>query len=140
MNNSRITVALILLGSILLAPATAWCHSHSGLAFGFGLSGGYGLGYYGRVPYLPYYGYPSGYGFAPWTGFGPGYGYSYPPVVVAPTPPSVYIQQPQVMPPQPQAPAPAGYYWHYCRDPEAYYPYVTNCPGRWLRVLPQPDQ
>jgi hypothetical protein len=138
MNNSRIPVALILLGSLLLTPATAWCHSHSGLAFGLGLLGGYGLGYYGRVPYLSYYGYPSGYGFAPWTGFGPGYGYSYPPVIVAPTPPPVYIQQPQVMPPQPQAPA--GYYWHYCRDPKGYYPYVTNCPGGWLRVLPQPDQ
>jgi hypothetical protein len=39
MNNSRIPVALILLGSLLLTPATAWCHSHSGLAFGLGLLG-----------------------------------------------------------------------------------------------------
>ena len=72
------------------------------------------------------------------SGFGPGYGYSYPPVVVAPSPPPVYIQQQQGMPPQPSALA--NYYWHYCLDPEGYYPYVTNCPGGWLRVLPQPDQ
>ena len=135
---ARISIALVLLGSISVTPATAWSHPHSGLVFGLGLLSGYSLGYYGGAPYVPYYGYPPGYGFAPWIGFGPGYGYSYPPVVGAPSPPPVYIQQQQGMPPQPSAPA--SYYWHYCRDPEGYYPYIRNCPGGWLQVAPQPDQ
>jgi hypothetical protein len=136
MNNTRIPIALVLLGSTLIAPTVAWSHSYSGLAFGLGLLGGYSLGYYGSAPYLPYYDYPSGYGFAPWYGFGPSYsyGYSYPPVIMTPSPPPVYIQPQQVMPPQPQPPA--DYYWHYCRDPEGYYPYVRICPGGWLRVAP----
>ena len=137
MNNTRIPIALVLLGSTLITPAIAWSHSHAGLAFGLGLLGGYSLGYYGRASY---YGYPSGYEFVPWYGFVPSYsyGYSYPPVIMTPSPPPVYIQQQQVMPPQPQVPA--DYYWHYCRDREGYYPYVRNCPGGWLRVAPQPDQ
>ncbi|PTR14829.1 hypothetical protein C8R31_105188 [Nitrosospira sp. Nsp2] len=140
MNNARISIALVLLGSILVTPAIAWSQSHSGLAFGLGFLGGHGSGYYGRVPYFPYDGYPPRYGFTPWYGFGPYYSYgsSYPPVVVEPSPPPVYIQQQQVSPPQPRAPA--AYYWHYCHDPEGYYPYVTNCPGGWLQVVPRPDQ
>jgi hypothetical protein len=139
MNNARISIALVLLGSILVTPAIACGHSHSGLAFGLGLSAGYGLGYYGRPAYLSYDRYPPRYGFTPWYGFGPGYsyGYSYPPVIAVPSPPPVYIQQQQVSPSQPQSPA--GHYWHYCRDPEGYYPYVRNCPGGWLQVAPQPD-
>jgi hypothetical protein len=31
-------------------------------------------------------------------------------------------------------------YWHYCRNPEGYYPYVKNCPNGWLQVAPQPGQ
>ena len=41
-------------------------------------------------------------------------------------------------PPQPQPQA--SNYWHYCRNPEGYYPYVKNCPEGWLQVAPQPDQ
>ena len=28
-------------------------------------------------------------------------------------------------------------YWHYCTEPQGYYPYVTNCRGTWLPVVPQ---
>lgn len=67
--------------------------------------------------------------------------YGYPPVVAVPQVPPVYIQQqpPQaaVQPPPPQAPA---NYWHYCRNPEGYYPYVKKCPDGWLQVAPQPAQ
>jgi hypothetical protein len=143
--NISYLITLVLAGSISAGPAVAdrgyfhgGGHSHSGLAFGLGLSGGYSLGYFGRAPYLAYYGYPRGYGFTPWYGFGPVYGYGYPPIVVAPPPP-VYIQQPQQLLPS-QNQAPASNYWHYCRNPEGYYPYVINCAGDWLRVLPQPDQ
>ncbi|RFC32400.1 MAG: hypothetical protein DID92_2727745393 [Candidatus Nitrotoga sp. SPKER] len=29
-------------------------------------------------------------------------------------------------------------WWYYCVDAKAYYPYVNQCPGGWLRVAPQP--
>ena len=48
-----------------------------------------------------------------------------PPVVVESSPP-VYVQQG----PQPQ-------YWYYCQSSQAYYPYVKECPGGWLQVVPQ---
>lgn len=121
-------------------------HTHNpGFALGLGVLTGYGLGYYGRAPYFPpyyrhgpgyglgMYGYPS-YGFVPWYGFTPGY--AYPPVVAVPSAPPVYIQQPQAIQPQPQA----DNYWHYCRNPEGYYPYVKSCPDGWLQVSPQPHQ
>lgn len=31
-----------------------------------------------------------------------------------------------------------GSWWYYCVDAKAYYPYVNQCPGGWLRVAPQP--
>ncbi len=40
------------------------------------------------------------------------------------------------------APAvPTGYveqtgYWYYCTDPEGYHPYVKDCPGGWMQVVP----
>jgi coproporphyrinogen III oxidase-like Fe-S oxidoreductase len=31
-------------------------------------------------------------------------------------------------------------YWHYCREPEGYYPQVQECPDGWETVAPQtPD-
>lgn len=58
-----------------------------------------------------------------------------PPVYVQPPPvyrpPEVYIQQP------PPAPPEQGY-WYYCEGAKAYYPYVKECPGGWMKVLPQP--
>jgi hypothetical protein len=121
-----------------------------GLAFGLGVWGGYGLGYYGRAPYYPPYyrygppygyapyGYPA-YGFSPWYGYTPGYAYPpMAPLVVTPAQPPVYIQQPPGIQSQHQPPAIS--YWHYCRNPEGYYPYVKNCTEGWLQVAPQPDQ
>ncbi|HEX9408094.1 MAG TPA: hypothetical protein VGA23_00415 [Methylomirabilota bacterium] len=29
-------------------------------------------------------------------------------------------------------------YWAYCQDPEGYYPYVQDCPGGWIPVVPTP--
>jgi len=49
--------------------------------------------------------------------------------VVAYTPPSVtYIER---------SPGEGGGYWYYCRSPDGYYPNVRNCPGGWLKVLPE---
>jgi len=80
-----------------------------------------------------------GYGFYGYGGYY-GYGlYDYPfyysPAVVL-APPStlpVFIQQEQPQTVQPQA-----NYWHYCQNPEGYYPYVRNCPGGWQQIAPQP--
>jgi hypothetical protein len=97
--------------------------------------GGVGLGYYGRAAYYPpAYGYGYGYGYG-----GMGYGYppvAYPPVVAVPAAPPVYIQREVAQAPQAQA----ANYWHYCRNPEGYYPYVKNCPEGWIQVAPQPAQ
>jgi hypothetical protein len=155
-----ICVALMLLGSVPLALAGRG-HGHHGhhhhghhhhrhgggyggygLALGMGLLG-YGLGYYGsRAPYYPpSYGYGNRYGYPP-VGYAPNYGYAQPygyaPAVVAPPAPSAYIQQQEVVQVQPQGQA--TNYWHYCRNPEGYYPYVKKCPDGWLQVAPQPGQ
>ncbi len=31
-----------------------------------------------------------------------------------------------------------GNYWYYCRKPEGYYPYIKECPGGWMKVIPPP--
>ncbi len=104
-------------------------HNHGGIGFyniggfypGFGFGGyGLGLGYYGGYGFgMPYYSR-----------------YTYPPMVAAPPAPTVYIQQQQQAavesPPRAQTD-----YWHYCRKPEGYYPYIKNCPDGWMQVVPQ---
>ena len=92
---------------------------HWEYGFGLGLGLGYGLGYYG----MPYYPYPY---------------YPYPPLVTAPARPIVYIQNGELPAPQPQTATQPQTYWHYCRNPDGYYPYVRDCPGGWERVSPQP--
>ena len=47
------------------------------------------------------------------------YSYAYP----------VYVQNPVYDQSQAQA-------WAYCRSPQGYYPYVSECPGGWLPVAP----
>ena len=77
---------------------------------------GLGLGY-GR--YWPYYG---GY----YSPYYCGYDGCYPP--------AVYIQR------QDSTQAATGSqasYWHYCRNPEGYYPQVKKCPDGWLPVAPR---
>jgi hypothetical protein len=60
------------------------------------------------------------------------YPYAYaPPVVVQPAP--VYVQPSYAhVPVQPD-------YWYFCRAANAYYPYVSSCPGGWETVTPQPQ-
>ncbi|HMH50206.1 MAG TPA: hypothetical protein VK548_08245 [Candidatus Acidoferrum sp.] len=71
-------------------------------------------GYWG--PYWDPFWYPAYYPYAPY--------YPYEPVPVA-TEPQTYIEQ--------SGPS----YWYYCEGAKAYYPYVRECPGGWLTVLPQ---
>lgn len=109
-------------------------HHHGGhghLRLGINMGGYYNPGFFGAGVYNPgaygyrSYGYPNQFLNVP--------AYSYPPTVVAPVTPPVYIQQEQPRPVQTQA-----NYWHYCQKPEGYYPYVRSCPGGWLQVAPQP--
>ena len=69
-----------------------------------------------------------------WGWWGPWYPYSYyayPPVVIERQAPAYEPQQPLPQQDQP-------YYWYYCRDAKAYYPYVKHCPGGWEKVAPEP--
>ncbi len=99
--------------------------------------GGYGGRFYGL-------GYFNG-GFG---GYGGGYGYSrynygayYPPAVVIPSTPPVYVEkEPEQTVQSIQASRENSNYWHYCRKPEGYYPYVRKCEGGWLKVAPHPAQ
>lgn len=106
-------------------------HSHSRLNLGIGVGGYYNPGFYGSGFYGPdYYGYRS-YGYP-----GPYFNapiYNYPPTVIVPATPPVYIQQEQPGSVQKQT-----NYWYYCQKPDGYYPYVKECPGGWLQVAPQP--
>jgi hypothetical protein len=110
--------------------------------------------YYYPAPYYyprPYYYYP------------PPYYYGYP-VQVPPAPPVVYIERSEVEGPPPQWIPPANQLppdsipeqaaepsppqaapvpqpvpdWFFCRDSNAYYPYVRECASPWQRVPSQP--
>ncbi|HEX7629862.1 MAG TPA: hypothetical protein VF431_05945, partial [Candidatus Methylomirabilis sp.] len=76
-----------------------------------------------------------GSGLGWWGWWGPGWwGSPYPyysaPSVVLQSAPTEYIQQAPEAPPQS--------YWYYCQNARAYYPYVKDCPGGWMQVVPQP--
>jgi hypothetical protein len=44
--------------------------------------------------------------------------------------------QAQYWQPQAQYWQPQAQYWAYCRSPQGYYPYVSECPAGWLPVTP----
>ena len=102
---------------------------------GSGFQGGHGFhgdGFHGGTRVF----IGGGVGWWGWPGWwGPSYPYySYPyyadPPVVVPQAPTEYIQQ---------APAPAAEaYWYYCASAGTYYPYVKDCPGGWMQVVPAP--
>ena len=59
-----------------------------------------------------------------WPYYSSGYPSGYPSDV--PTAPPAYNEPEQQQP----------YYWYYCTNPQGYYPYIRNCPGGWLTVVP----
>ncbi len=72
-----------------------------------------------------------------WPGWYPGPHYYYPqPIVVvpaAPPAPTVYVERAEPAPARPDA----ANWWYFCRDANAYYPYVKQCSAGWERVSPQ---
>lgn len=88
-------------------------HSHSEFVFRGGVWIGPGWGPWWGPPYYPYY-HP--YPYYPY--------YPAPPVVQEE--PRVYV-------------APEDDeedYWYFCTNPQGYYPYVKECPGGWMKVIP----
>ena len=101
---------------------------------GGGFQGGHGFhggGFHGGTRVF----IGGGVGWWGWPGWwGPAYTYSFyadPPVVVQQGP-TEYIQQDPSPPSAPQ-------YWYYCQNARAYYPYVKECPGGWMQVVPAPS-
>ncbi len=109
-------LALVVTGLFLTAaaPAHAWGRGGHG---GFSTHVFIGAPFWGPPLWVGPYWYPP-------------YAYAPPPVVIREEP-QVYVQQ------QPPPPAAQESYWYYCADAKAYYPYVQQCPGGWLKVVPQ---
>lgn len=132
-------VVLLVFGPLSLPDAVG--ASGGGSHGGYAGRGGYSHGghYYGHGWGTRVYIGGGWWGWPYWSGpgwWGPGYwGAPYPyyadPPVVVQQGPTEYI---------PQAPAPpaAPQYWYYCQKAGAYYPYVKDCPGGWMTVVPQP--
>lgn len=111
------SILLVLLGAVVAPVAWADHEYHRGHHHR-------GVGVYVGVPWPGYYDiYPRYY-----------YPYSpYPPLVVVPAAPPVYIEK------EPPAASPEASYWYFCGSPQGYYPYVTECPAGWQRVAPVPQ-
>jgi hypothetical protein len=106
-----IVIAAVALGAAAAsAPAFAdhWHgHGHSRVHFG--------LYFGGPLYWQPYYPY-------------------YPPTVVVPQSPPVYVERGDQAAQAPESQS----WWYFCRGSNTYYPYVKQCPGGWERVSPQP--
>ena len=128
MKNSKLLYGLMLLWGITLSGSALADHGYGGHG---GHGGHIGLGLYFGAPY-PYTYYPYPYPYP--------YPYSYyPPVVVTPSQPPVYVEQGAPPSTTQQTPSvPDNYYWYHCDKPVGYYPYIKECPGGWQKVTPTP--
>ena len=131
MKKIKLLCGLMLVAVVSMSGTALADRGHGGHGGGHG-GGHFGFGLYLGAPFYPYSYYPYPYPYAyP-------YGY-YPPTVVTPAQPPVYIEQgtPQEAPQQ--APAESdNYYWYHCDKPDGYYPYIKQCPGGWQKVAPTP--
>ncbi|MDP3609347.1 MAG: hypothetical protein Q8R74_09780 [Methylophilus sp.] len=150
-SQSLTLITMLLVGTLMSEAAFAEGGGHGGGHDG-GHWGGHGGGHWGGQVGI-YLGAPIGFrdGYYPYSYYGaPYYGvpyYSspvpayYPPVQPAPM---IYTEQsdrPQIRiqaAPKNSAQDAQESWWYYCVDAKAYYPYVNQCPGGWLRVAPQP--
>lgn len=135
----RIACGILAVGVLLLSaayPADAWRDGgvqhggfqHGGIQHGgFPQRGFHHGGFHHGVHRHVFVGGGAFLGVPSW--LGPWYPYPYystPPVIVQQTPP-VYIEQ---------SPPGQAAYWYYCQQAKAYYPYVKECPGGWMTVVP----
>lgn len=103
-----LTATALLLGSAL--PGYAWDHSPRGHGSRTRVFVDTHIVFGPRVWWGP-----------PWW-WGPAYPYYVAPPVIVQQESPVYTQQPA--------------YWYYCQNPQGYYPYVQQCPGGWMTVVP----
>lgn len=109
----------VVLGLVAVAAAAV---SSSAFAWHGRVGVWVGPGYYPYPYSYPYYPPPSYYA---------------PPVVVVPSQPQQYIEQPQPGA-QGNLTGANGDTWYYCDKAGAYYPYVKTCPAGWREVPAQP--
>jgi hypothetical protein len=126
MRKSIISVLGIL---VLIAASSMSCYAR-----GYGHGYGHGYGYGNHVRFSSGIWVGPGWG-AVWPGafyppYYPYYPYSAPRVVVQPR-----YEEYAAPAPEPQEQD----YWYYCSKPEGYYPYITTCPGGWMKVVPPPE-
>jgi hypothetical protein len=117
-----VVVSATLSGPVL---ANGWHHGggwHGGPRVSFGFN--FGAPFYGPY-YSPYYYYPAPvyYPTAP---------VYYPAAPVVQQAAPVYVERGDVVPEG------AGS-WYFCRESNAYYPYVKQCAGGWTRVPARPS-
>ena len=108
------SLAIFLFGGVI--SSSVWAFDDARHHFGSNYGGGpYGYGY-GRFFLSPYYAY-------------------HPRKVEMPIESLVYVQRQDI---GLSATGSQSNYWHYCSNPEGYYPHVKKCPDGWLPVAPQP--
>lgn len=130
MKSMKLFCGLMLLAGVTISGSAMADRGYGGHG---GHGGHFGVGLYFGVPYpYSYYPYPYPYAYP--------YGY-YPPVVVTPAQPPVYVEQGAAPPSSSSQQAPIvsdNYYWYHCDNPNGYYPYIKECPGGWQKVTPTP--
>ncbi|WP_347986648.1 hypothetical protein [Methylomonas sp. AM2-LC] len=164
MKYTRMIAVLLVLCSNALT-SNVFAHGGGGHGGGHGGGGGHWGGGYNRGGYG---GYGGAYALGAMVGLGGlyygsmgypyNYGYNYPYYSQSAMPiqqaAPVYIQQsaqPATIPPPPAALAQPGQNsatnnqnvagnWYFCRESNAYYPYVNTCPNGWEQVAPTPPQ
>ena len=108
------SLAIFLFGGVISSSVWAFDDARHHLGNNYG-GGPYRFGH-GRFFLSPYYAY-------------------HPREVEVPIEPPVYVQRQDL---GLSATDLQSNYWHYCSNPEGYYPHVKKCPDGWLPVAPQP--
>jgi len=134
MRSKKILLALgLLLGATAAGSALAHHgHYHSRFSIGIGIG-------------APWY-YPAPYYYAPYyPAYYPPYPYYVPAPAAAEAPAYIergdsgapaYVERGDEAAPPPRRRAEGS--WYFCQESNAYYPYVSQCPGGWQRVAPRP--
>ena len=118
---SVIAILLACAASVQAADSVEAAGFHGGWGHYHFHGGGWG---WGLGLFYPYYAYPY-YRY-----------YDRPPVIIQQHPSELYVQPvPPKDSPQQQL---EQNYWYYCAEPKGYYPYVKECPGGWIKVVPFP--